>query len=217
MYLAQFQYYRIDNIIMSNETYVYKEYYKSIKEIPQKYRPKREEEIGPDGKEKIVIIEESPQYAAWVLERANNLRNNEEEAKFEAKRQEKERQKMREYEEKQRKDRERLQEYYRNLPEKQLQMFLSGQRNRCGHCRAPQLAEFFGHAKNCPYYHTMGGHDIEPGLQLLKKEYSKGKIIRLDGQTHNRLVEFAIPDEDPVDLINRLLDIASEAQLEATH
>ena len=193
---------------MSNKTYIYKRYYKSIKEIPQKYWPKREKEIGPDGKEIIVIMEESPQYYAWVLERANNMRNNEEREKFEAKREEEEQRRMQQYEQHKRKQSQRLQEYYRNLPEKQLQMFLSGERHKCGHCRAPQLAEFFGHTKNCPYY-TNGGHDIEPGLQLLKKEYSKGKIIRLDEQTRDRLVDFAKPEgELYTDLINRLLDIA---------
>jgi hypothetical protein len=135
------------------------------------------------------------------------MRNNEEEEKFEAKREEEEQKRMQQYEKHQRKQSQRLQEYYRNLPEKQLRMFLSVERHKCSLCRAHQNAEFFGHAKSCAYY-TNGGHDIEPGLQLLKKEYSKGKIIRLDEQTHNRLVEFAKPDEDPVELINRLLDIA---------
>ena len=200
---------------MSSETYVYKHYYKSIKEVPQKYWPKREKEIGPDGKEIIIIQEESPQFFASVLETANNMRNNEEKEKLEAKREEEEQKRMREYEEKQRKERERLQEYYRNLPEQQLQMFLSGERPRCGHCRILQTAEFLGHAANCPYYRIIGGQDIEPGMQLLKKEYSKSKIIRLDEQTHNRLVEFAKPDEDPMDLINRLLD--SVTQTQASH
>ncbi|MFL6411717.1 MAG: hypothetical protein ACJ71K_10830 [Nitrososphaeraceae archaeon] len=34
--------------------------------------------------------------------------------------------------------------------------------------------------------------------------------IRLDEQTHNRLVEFAKPDETYPDLINRLIDIVEE-------
>jgi hypothetical protein len=68
--------------------------------------------------------------------------------------------------------------------------------------------EFFGHTEKCPTYR---GIDIEPGLNLLKQEYDKGKIIRLDEQTHNRLVEFAKPDEYIVDVINRLLDIADNA------
>ena len=87
-------------------------------------------------------------------------------------------------------------------------MFLSGERPRCGHCRVLQLAEFFGHANNCPYYHTIGGQDIEPGLQLLKEEFKTGKIIkRVIGQrAYDRLVEFAKDDETWPDLIDRLLD-----------
>jgi hypothetical protein len=49
---------------MSSKSYQYKIYYKTIKEIPQKYWPEREKEIGPDGKEIIAIVEESPQYFA---------------------------------------------------------------------------------------------------------------------------------------------------------
>ena len=141
---------------MSSETYVYKQYYKSIKEVPEKYWPKREKEVGPDGKEIITIQEESPQYFAWALERANNMRNNEEQAKFEAKREEEEWRKIKQREEQDRKNSQRWQEYYRNLPEQQLQMFLSGERPRCGHCRIRQDAEFFGHAANCPYYRIIG-------------------------------------------------------------
>jgi hypothetical protein len=39
-----------------------------------------------------------------------------------------------------------------------------------------------------------------------------GRIIRLDEQTHNKLVEFAKPDEAYPDLINRLMDIVVEKQ-----
>jgi len=45
--------------------------------------------------------------------------------------------------------------------------------------------------------------------QLAKQEYSTGEIIRLDEQTHNRLVEFGNNGEIYTDLINRLLDIVS--------
>jgi hypothetical protein len=81
-----------------------------------------------------------------------------------------------------------------------------------------QDAEFFGHAANCPYYRIIGGQDIEPGLQLLKEEFRTGKIIkRVIGQrAYDRLVEFAIPDETWENLMNRLLDIATAASLEAT-
>lgn len=203
---------------MSSEIYVYKQYYKTVKEVPQKYWPEREKEVGPDGKEIITIMEESPAFFASVLDHANNMRNNEEKEKFEAKREEKEQKRMQEYEEQQRKNSERWRQYYRNLPEQQLQMFLSGERPRCGHCRVRQNAEFFGHAANCPYYHIIGGQDIEPGMQLLKEEFRTGKIIkRVTWQrAYDRLVEFAIPDETWENLMNRLLDIATAASLEAT-
>jgi hypothetical protein len=73
----------------------------------------------------------------------------------------------------------------RELPERQLQMFLSGK------------------------------HDyMEPGLKLLTVEFRTGKIIkRLVGeQAYSRLVEFAKPDETWEVLMNRLLDIASAAK-----
>lgn len=46
-------------------------------------------------------------------------------------------------------------------------------------------------------------------MALLGEEFNMGKITRLDEQTHNRLVEFAKPDETYPDLIIRLLDIAA--------
>jgi hypothetical protein len=64
-------------------------------------------------------------------------------------------------------------------------------------------AELFGHAKSCENYKA---HDIEPGLRLLSSEYNAGKIIRLDEQTSNRLVDFGKDGETYPDLINRLLD-----------
>jgi hypothetical protein len=77
--------------------------------------------------------------------------------------------------------REREVQARRGLPERQLQMFLSGK------------------------------HDyIEPGLKLLAEEFSTGKIIKrvVGQQAYNRLVEFAKPDEMWDSLINRLLDTA---------
>jgi hypothetical protein len=43
----------------------------------------------------------------------------------------------------------------------------------------------------------------------LKQEYRTCKIIRLDDKTYNRLVDFAKDEETILELINRLLDIAS--------
>jgi hypothetical protein len=51
---------------------------------------------------------------------------------------------------------------------------------------------------------------IEPGIGYLKEEFSAGRQILLDEQTHNRLVEFAKPEETYPDLINRLMDIVEE-------
>jgi uncharacterized protein with ATP-grasp and redox domains len=51
-------------------------------------------------------------------------------------------------------------------------------------------------------------------MALLNEEYSTGRIIILDEQTHNRLVEFAKPDDTYQDLLNRLLDIASASVVE---
>jgi hypothetical protein len=75
-----------------------------------------------------------------------------------------------------------------------------------------QRAEFFGHTNQCPAYRAT---DIEPGLALLREEYSTGRIIRrfLGEQTHDRLVEFAKDEETYPDLINRLLDIAASAEV----
>ena len=73
-------------------------------------------------------------------------------------------------------------------------------------CHRRKLAEFFGHAPHCTVTRTI---DIEPGLSLLKEEYSIGKIIRLDDQRYNRLVEFAKDGEPIMDLIDRLLDAAT--------
>jgi hypothetical protein len=90
------------------------------------------------------------------------------------------------------------QEYLRKLPEIQLRMILSGQ------ILKP----------------TLSLHPIRKyrhGFTLLEQEYDTGKIIRLDEQTHKKLVEFAKPDEPILDVINRLLDVATatEAKLQS--
>ena len=116
---------------------------------------------------------------------------------------------MKEYEQRQR-ERSKLEvEARRNLPERQLQMFLSGPRGTWSCCNRVKLAEFFNHSKTCEHQR---GIDIEPGLRLLREEYNACKIIRLDDKTHKRLVDFAKPDELILDTVNRLLDIAQEAK-----
>jgi uncharacterized protein with ATP-grasp and redox domains len=118
---------------------------------------------------------------------------------------------MERYEKQQKEQSKREAEYRARLPKLQLQMLLSGKRSTCSFCHMRQRAEFFGHAKNCPVYTAT---DIEPGLALLREEYSTGKIIRrfLGEQTHDRLVEFAKDEETYPDLINRLLDIAAQVK-----
>jgi hypothetical protein len=170
----------------------------TLADIDEKYWPEWFVEMRKD---KNVIIDEK--IAARAVEAALNNKQAEKDRKLEAKRQEEERRIMAEREKQQREESKRREEYRRHLPERQLDMLLSGRRHTCSHCHHLEYAEFFGHGKSCP---IQTGEDIEPGLDLLKHEYRKGKIIRLDEQTHNRLVEFAKDDEHPVDLINRLLD-----------
>src|SRR5689334_8009016 len=55
--------------------------------------------------------------------------------------------------EKQRKERlEQEREFNKSLPERQLQMLLSGYRNRWSCCHMLQRAELYGHAKRCDVY-----------------------------------------------------------------
>jgi hypothetical protein len=123
-----------------------------------------------------------------------------------------EEQRIMEQQEKQRKEREeqelqRRREALKNLPQKQLDMIFSGRRNKCYKCGATEYAELYAnHHLQCT---NTTAENLEPGLALLKEQYSTGRIIRLDEQTHKRLVEFAIPDETYQDLINRLLDAAT--------
>jgi hypothetical protein len=181
----------------------------TLSDIDPKHWPQKH--IGPGGKE--IPWDESPETAAGLLSYAINSVRAEEDAKLYAKQREEELRAMEEFEKRDRERRELDQQYGKKLPERQLQMFLSGERPRCGHCHVCQLGEFFGHTNSCPY--NTRGHDTEPGLGLLKKEYSTGRLIRLDEQTRNRLVESAKPGETWEDLMNRLLDIAVGTPTEA--
>jgi hypothetical protein len=118
---------------------------------------------------------------------------------------------MERYEKQQREREEQQRKARARLPEQQLQMLLSGKRSTCSFCHVRQRAEFFGHTDQCPAYRAT---DIEPGLALLKEEYSTGKIIRrfLGEQTHDRLVAFAKDEETYPEVISRLLDIADQQQ-----
>ena len=84
------------------------------------------------------------------------------------------------------------QEFARKQPEIEIGMILSG-----AYVNKPTLS-------------AAPTRSIRHGLALLKEEYDAGKIIRLDEQTHKKLVEFAKPDELILDVMNRLLDIAEE-------
>ena len=86
-------------------------------------------------------------------------------------------------------ERKKQQEEFRKLPEIQINRIISGDYLK-------------------PVNATLSIRHIKHGLTLLKQEYDTGKIIRLDEQTHKKVVEFAKPDEPILDVINRLLDIA---------
>jgi hypothetical protein len=87
-------------------------------------------------------------------------------------------------------------------------MFLTGHRDVCNYCHRKKTLEFFGHSALCK---IQSGENAEPGLRLLKEEYMKGKIIRLDDARYNRLLEIAKLDEPILELVDRLLDIADTA------
>jgi hypothetical protein len=174
--------------------------YKSISDIPDKYLVPWFKEMRKD---QYLVIDD--RIAKQVIEAAYNMQLNEIQAKEEAKRHEEELRIMEQQEKQRRERREREQQAASKLPERQLNMMLTGERFRWKCCRMLQRGEWFGHASKCPSY---TGTDIEPGLALLKKEYMNGSLIRrvIGEQAYNRLVEFAIPDETWDDCINRLLD-----------
>jgi hypothetical protein len=175
----------------------------TLADIDEKYLPEWFVEMRKD--EHLIIDGNT---AAQTLEAALNNKQAEQQRKLEATRHEEEQRRMAEREKQQREESKRQAEAYSRLPERQLEMLLSGKRSTCSYCRRRQYAEFFNHGKDCP---VQTGTDVEPGLRLLQQEYSTGKIIRLDEQTRNRLVEFAKDDETWPDLMNRLLDIAIAA------
>jgi hypothetical protein len=183
---------------------------KKITNIDPKYFPPKQ--IGPDGKE--IPYSDDPKTIAWIAEYAANAKLREQEAKVEHKRREEERAKIEQFEKQQTERNKQELEARSELPEQQLQSFVSGHRYKCGYCHLPMYHEDVCHNKLCPG-DGLGTIDIEPGLSLLREEYSIGKLIRLDKQTHDRLVDFAKPDEHPVDLINRLLDIAASVAASA--
>jgi hypothetical protein len=148
---------------------------KKVEEYFHKYR---QENYPPD-------VQLSEELGKILWQRARNAVDNERRHEEYLKQYEEEQRKMAEREKSRKEQREREAIARRELPERQLQMFLSGK------------------------------HDyMEPGLKLLAEEFRTGKIIkRLVGeQAYSRLVEFAKPDETWEVLMNRLLDIASAAK-----
>ena len=139
------------------------------------------------------------------------MRNNEEKAKFDAKRQQEEQRIMAEREKQRKEQEEQSSEAYSTLPERQLQMLLSGRRSICSYCHLRQHAELFTHGADCPITRAVS---IEPGLELLEEEFRTGKIIkRVIGQrAYDRFVKFAKPGETWEDCMNRLLDVIVQAQ-----
>jgi hypothetical protein len=175
----------------------------SDKQKAAEYFHKYRQEFGPD----VVISDE---YAQMLWRRAYNAVEDDRQHQEYLKQQE---QWVREQEqrEKQRKEQQeqearRKAEYKKNLPKQQLDMILSGRRNIWGCCGRRKEAVVNGHSPLCKINRV---ESLEPGLNLLTEELNAGKIIRLDEQTHKRLVEYAIPDETYTDLINRLLDTAT--------
>jgi predicted N-formylglutamate amidohydrolase len=88
-------------------------------------------------------------------------------------------------------------------------MFLSGVRHTCGVHHASKRNKALCPIANCAS--NIWATDLAPGMTLLSQEYSAGRIIRLDEQTHSRLVEFAMHGEEYTDVIKRLLDVAASA------
>src|SRR5919205_826545 len=138
-----------------------------------------------------------------MLERAYNEYNYDLQYEKDRKDQEEYRRQMEQLElqraEQKEKDRKQRIEELKHLPERQLKMFLSGERQRCGKCSRLQQAEFFGHAPNCTTY---SGIDIEPGLRHLKDNV-------VDLETYNMIKEICKPGESVKQAINRLLDITA--------
>jgi DNA replication protein DnaC len=141
--------------------------------------------------DKNIVIEDPRMIEMAVIARANEQ---EYELQRRLREQEQKQKKilMEQQEKKNRERRKRQQENIRGLGERQLEMFFTGNRFRCSYCHDWQHAEWLGHTSQCPMQRSIS---IEPGLSLLSAEYSTGRIIRLDEQTHSRLVEFALPDE----------------------
>jgi hypothetical protein len=185
---------------------IQKKPYENISEIPEEYLPDEYKELRKKHGENLIIDDD---YGRRVIAYGNKMRLiKQEHAEWEKQQQEwLQAQEQKEKQRKEREEQERKQraEAKKRLPEEQLQMVLNGTYGRWSSCGCKKYPEL-GHNRFCT---SALVEDIEPGLSLLKQEYSIGKIIRLNEQTHKRLAEFAISDETYPDLINRLLDTAT--------
>jgi hypothetical protein len=188
---------------------------KKLTEIDPKYFPPKPIDH-VTGKE--IPFAETPQMIEWIIRYSENAKQREKETKLEAKRREEELKRMEAYEKQQRELSKRQQALNSQIPERQFNMLLSGKypRYQFGNYSIPMYPAFVGVPSKI---HQQEGHpvkiiSIDAAMNYLRKKWPL--MIELDEQTHNRLVDFAKPDELYTDLINRLLDIAASAEAEAT-
>lgn len=151
-----------------------------------------------------VVVDDS--YVQMAAIRAANQKINAENAKRAAKEYEEEQRRIQELEKKQREDTERMRKLNSKRPERQFEQLAFGKRD-------PGVTYYASHRN--PYPQPPTNISIEPGIDYLREQYRTGRLLRLDEQTANRLIEFAKPDETYTDLINRLLDLAITAAIQA--
>jgi hypothetical protein len=168
--------------------------------IDPKYLPPRPTDR--DGKE--LPYSDDPETTKWLREYAANAKIAAEEYEHRRKEQEEEQRKLQEYEKRQREQAERTRESNRKRPEQQYQMFLSGQRPKCGcGCMGSLYYEMFTRNSTCK---RTTGLDIEPLMDRLRNEIIASRMTAkgLDEEAYNMLYEFAQPGETYSDVIKRL-------------
>jgi hypothetical protein len=129
---------------------------------------------------------------------------------------------MEQFEKQQREESKRKHALNSQIPKTQFNMLLSGPGK---YPRYTYMNNFSVHMTAAlvgipPKNHQQEGAgikviSIEPALAQLREEYNACKIIRLDDKTHSRLMEFAKSDESILDLLNRILDMASATEAKA--
>ena len=161
----------------------------------------------------VIPWDDSPATQNFLVTSALNAIQREKEQKQYEKQHAEELKRMKEREEKERERRKLQQEYNSKYPERQLEMLLFEpwkypRYEYKEHISTRMYAALVGIP---PKIHQQEGIgikviSIEAALSLLREEFNAGKTIRLDEQTHNRLVDIAKPGETAIELINRLLD-----------